>query len=993
MSSSGKKEAKMKKIISLIFLVIFFVSIACKVETKDSGLEAGFKQPAPEARPRAYWNWLNGAVTLGGLTRDLEEAKDKGLAGLEIWDTEAMRNPEGFVPTGPPFLGPESVAAIQHAMKEARRLGLTLGLITSSGWNAGGSWVPPDMASKNLYYSSLVVSGPAKIRQQLEFPEVPPTCPKGEDGRPKWYLDVAVLAWPYTEAKIIPDISKIINLTDKFLNDYLVWDVPLGKWQITRFVCTNNGQQLIAASPNSKGLFIDFLDPEATRFHFEYILNKIGLKKGANPNSPLKYLEVDSMELEEGIQWTPKFPHWFSEYNGYDPITWLPVLTGWTVKDKDTSDRFIYDYKKTISDLLIFSHYTTGSQVCAEYGLQLAGEAGGPGPPIWDTCPVDALKALGNVDIPRGEFWIKNRHNIFLVKEIASASHIYGKKYVDAESWTTWLRWQNSPLVLKQLVDRAFCEGLNRITYHVFAHSPEEAGFPGRAYHAGVDLNPREVWWPKVRPFMDYLARCCYMLQQGLFVADVAYYYGDKAPNFWPPYHNVPEKLLLEGLGEGYDYDVVNSDVILNRMTVKDGWIVLPDGMSYRLLVLPEERTMPLEVLIKLEKLVSEGATILGPKPLDVPGLKDHEEKAAKLRALADRMWGKCDGISVKQNNYGRGKVIWGLTPRQWLLENSIGPDFSTELEQHNTYLDYIHRRTEDKDIYFVRNKSLTPISTWCVFRVKDKAPQLWDPIDGSTRPAFAHRKVHQGTSVWLHLPPAGSIFVVFDDKNLSQGIDVVFPSGEKVDLPFPLIQLLQVDKAAATVRVWQNGEYELAHNNGRKKRIKIYSLPEPQIIEGEWTVEFDPDWGAPPSIILPELISWTDHENEGVKYYSGPGFYIKEFNLPEEWLASGRRVYLDLGEVHEVAEVYVNDKSAGILWTPAFRTEITLFLKPGLNKIKIEVRNMWINRLYGDLKLPPEKRFCRTNISSNWQLYPAGLLGPVKLLPAIDVVVNFSDK
>jgi len=287
----------MKKIISLIFLVIFFVSIACKVETKDSGLEAGFKQPGPEARPRAYWNWLIGAVILDGLTRDLEEAKDKGLAGLEIWDTEAMRNPEGFVPTGPPFLGPESVAAIQHAMKEARRLGLTLGLITSSGWNAGGSWVPPDMASKNLYYSSLVVSGPAKIRQQLEFPEVPPTCPKGEDGRPKWYLDVAVLAWPYTEAKIIPDISKIINLTDKFLNDYLVWDVPLGKWQITRFVCTNNGQQLIAASPNSKGLFIDFLDPEATRFHFEYILNKIGLKKGANPNSPLKYLEVDSMEL------------------------------------------------------------------------------------------------------------------------------------------------------------------------------------------------------------------------------------------------------------------------------------------------------------------------------------------------------------------------------------------------------------------------------------------------------------------------------------------------------------------------------------------------------------------------------------------------------------------------------------------------------------------------------------------------------------------------
>jgi hypothetical protein len=169
--------------------------------------------------------------------------------------------------------------------------------------------------------------------------------------------------------------------------------------------------------------------------------------------------------------------------------------------------------------------------------------------------------------------------------------------------------------------------------------------------------------------------------------------------------------------------------------------------------------------------------------------------------------------------------------------------------------------------------------------------------------------------------------------------------------------------------------------------------LPEPQTIEGEWTVEFDPAWGAPPIIMLPKLISWTDHENEGVKYYSGPGFYIKEFNVPEEWLTSGTRVYLDLGEVHEVAEVFINDRSAGILWTPAFRTEMTPFLKPGSNKIRIEVRNMWINRLYGDLKLPPEKRFCRTNIRSNWQLLPAGLLGPVKLLPVIDIGVNFSDK
>ncbi|MFQ6115107.1 MAG: glycosyl hydrolase, partial [bacterium] len=579
------------------------------------------------------------------------------------------------------------------------------------------------------------------------------------------------------------------------------------------------------------------------------------------------------------------------------------------------------------------------------------------------------------------------------VKEIASASHIYGKKYVDAESWTTWLRWQNSPLALKQLVDRAFCEGLNRITYHVYPHSPKEAGFPGRSYHAGVDLNPQVVWWSKAKPFMDYLARCCYLLQQGLFAADVAYYYGDKAPNFWPPFHNVPEKPLLEGLGEGYDYDVVNTDVILNRMSVKDGLITLPDGMSYQVLVLPDERTMPLEVLVKLEKLVAAGATIVGPKPVDVPGMKDYQERAAKLRALADRMWGACDGSSVKQNNYGRGKVIWGLTSREWLLQNSVGPDFSSETEEHTSQLDYIHRRKGDTDIYFVRNKSSAPMSTWCLFRVKDKTPQLWDPMDGSVKPVFTYQEVPGGTRVRLHLSPCGSVFVVFSKKTPSPGIDLAHLSEEKHDSTLPPPRLLSVSKTAAKIRVWNNGEYELADRKGNKKLIKIDSLPEPLAVEGEWFVQFDPDWGAPPSITLPKLLSWTDHENDGVKYYSGPGFYIKTLNIPKDWLDSGRRVYLDLGEVHEVAEVAINERSAGILWTPPFQTEITSFLKPGANELKIEIRNMWTNRLHGDMKLPPEKRFCRTNIRSEWPLLPAGLLGPVRVLSSIDVTIDFSDK
>jgi len=336
-------------LIPAVLLVVMIVGgIGCASNRADLELASGFKDPGKHARPRAYWNWLNGDVSLTGLTRDLKEAKDKGLGGLEMWDTEAMRNPEGFVPAGPAFMGPESVAAMHHSMKEAKRLGLDLGLITSSGWNAGGPWVPPEMASKNLFYTRVVINGPAQVKQKLEFPNVPRYCPKGADGLPKWYLDVAVLAWPDSEDNVITDVSKVVNLTDAFKDGELTWDVPSGKWQVVRYVCSNNGQQLIAASPNSKGPFIDFLDPEATRFHFEYIINKLGLPKGGDPGCPLKTLEVDSMELHEGIQWTPKFAQWFRKHHGYDPVAWLGALSNWIIKDKETSDRFIYDYKKTI---------------------------------------------------------------------------------------------------------------------------------------------------------------------------------------------------------------------------------------------------------------------------------------------------------------------------------------------------------------------------------------------------------------------------------------------------------------------------------------------------------------------------------------------------------------------------------------------------------------------------------------------------------------------
>jgi hypothetical protein len=982
-------DRQMKMATRTIAIILLAAAGGLAAEPSSTDLAEGFRSPGVEARPRAYWNWLNGDVSLPDLTRDLEEAKAKGLGGLEMWDTEAMQNPDGFVPAGPPFMGPESVAAMRHSIREAKRLGLELGLITSSGWNAGGPWVPPAMASKNLFVAEVTVAGPGEIKRKLPFPALPRDCPRRDDGMPQWSLDVAVLAWPDTADKRIPDRSQVIDLTHNVKDGELVWTAPAGNWRVARFVCSNNGQQLIAASPNSKGPFIDFLDPEATRFHFEYIIHKLGLEKGGDP-SPLKYLEVDSMELHPGIQWTPKFPEWFKRQHGYDPLHWLPALAGWTMGDETTSERFRYDYRKSVSDLLIFSHYTTGSRVCAEYGLQLAGEAGGPGPPIWNTCPVDALKALGNVDIPRGEFWIRHR-NMFLVKEIASAANIYGKPYVDAEAWTTWRRWNNSPFVLKQIVDRAFCEGLNRITYHGFSHSPPGFGFPGRSYHAGTDMNPRVVWWSKARPFMDYLARCCHMLQQGRFVADVAYFYGDQAPNFWPMHHDVPEKPLLPGLGAGYDYDVVNSDVILNRMSVKDGRIHLVGGMSYRVLVLPNQPHMPLEILQKLDRLVRRGATILGPKPSQVPGLHDHEQRTAELRRLADAMWGAGELAPSGENRRGRGRVVWGMTARQWLGRESVGPDFSCLDAAMAPHLDYIHRRTRDADIYFVRNKSLQAVKADGLFRVTGRTPQFWHPEDGRIEPAFVHRVVDGSSAVRLDLPPGGSLFVVFTGESASARIGALTLAGGNDDPSLPAARVVAADASSATVRCWRNGDVVLEDGAGKSKRVAIDTIPEPRTVEGSWAVAFDPAWGAPAEIEFPRLISWTAHPDAGVKYYSGAGTYRKTIDVPADWLGTGQKVFLDLGEVREVAEVFINGQSAGVLWKPPFRVDATALVRPGANELKIEVMNLWINRLVGDHSLPPNERLTRTNIrrGQEWEIHPAGLLGPVRLLPARDVVIR----
>ncbi len=910
-------------------------------------LEEGFRHPPLAARPRALWPWINGNTDLAEITHELEEAKAKGMGGFDIWDIRPVVDEDKVVPPGRPFMGADSVKAIAHAAREATRLGLDLGLTIASGWNAGGSWTRPEHATMGLFRSEKVVEGPARITLVLPFPDLPKDykdqgpalIERDAAGRPAFSREVAVLAIPVTADKAIPSLAAVIDLSERMdAGGNLTWDVPAGRYRVVRYVCANTGQPMISSSASSNGPMIDHFNPEATEVHLRYFIDKLTAELGPLEKTALRYLYTDSYEVR-GELWTPRLLDEFRQRVGYDLKPFLPVLDGHTVVDSLTTARFRFDYDKLLSDLIIEGHYAKGKEVANRYGLGFVAEAAGPGQPIHN-CPFESLKSSGALDVPRGEFW--HNHNgkdaelLQVVKGMAAASHIYEKTFVEAESFTSVWLWQERLADLRPTADRAFCEGLNRVYFHTFPHTPRAAGKPGWVYSFGTQISETQPWWPHAGPFMDYLARTSFLLQQGVFVGDVLYYYGDQAPNF------VPAKHVDPSLGRGFDYDVTNSDVLLHRLSVQGGRLVLPGGGSYAVLALPDDERMDPAVLRKVEELVGAGATVVGPKPTRAYGLADREKADSGVREGAARLWGEVDGSAVKERKVGLGRVVFGKDLRTVLAERSIGPDLAAEGEA-DAVLDFIHRRTREADLYFVRNTSDQAIEAMVRFRATRPRVERWDPVSGHT--AGLDARIEGATSaVRLRFGPTGSYFVVFRDGPPAAPARAARPA------PRPTLPLT-----------------------------------------GDWQVTFPLESGAT-NVTFSDLTSWADSPRDDIRFFSGIATYRKEIEVPA--LENGRAV-LHLGSVEATARVLVNDQEAGILWTPPFALDVTPLLRRGRNVLSIEVANRWPNRLIGDAHLPKEERRTSTNIkrmpnawstpmvdlpNAKYGLLPSGLLGPVEI-------------
>jgi len=734
------------------------------------------------------------------------------------------------------------------------------------------------------------------------------------------------------------DPVAILDLTEKLKSDgTLVWDVPEGEWVIVRTGYTTTGRQVSCSTQGGNGPEMDWLDARAMDFHFKSMAEVLLSDSADLVGKSLKYLHDDSWEV--GLpNWTRGFLTEFKTYRGYDARPYLPVLAGHAVGSAEISNRFLHDFRKTIADCLAENHYARFAELAHGRGLGIHPEGGGP---CWpEVVPMDALKNLGRCDIPMGEFWHSQHwhegtNQNTNGKQTATAAHIYGKRWVMAEGFTSiGPHWMEGPADLKATADIAFCEGINRFVHHTSTASRPEDGKPGYEYFAGTHFNPNITWWEQAGAWTDYISRCQWLLSQGLFVADVLYYNGDGAPNLVEPKHVDP------ALGEGYDYDVCNAEVLLTRLSVEDGRIVLPDGMSYRVLTLPDRRSMPVEILARIKELVEAGATVIGPRPEKDPGLKHYPQCDERLKAMASELWGPCDGETIKQRRVGKGHIVWGQSLREVLTERGVCPDFDYTSENKDSFLDFIHRRTDQADIYMVVNRHARAERIDCSFRIQGKQPEIWDPVNGTMVGVTVFQQKQGRTIVPLELASHGSMFVIFQ-KSASQHV-----AGNMND-PFP---------QQSTV----------------------------QKLSGPWQVQFDPEWGGPESVVFEKLEDWSKRPEPGIKHYSGKATYHKTFDLPESLPKGRQRVYLNLGRVESIAEIRLNGKELGVIWTAPWQVEITQAAKATGNRLEIDVVNLWPNRLIGDAALPPEKRLTITNVTQfkkDSPLLPSGLLGPVQLI------------
>ncbi len=951
-------------------LLIAALSLALAPMGVAGDLAAGFAKPPAEARSQVWWHWMAGNVTKAGITADLEAMAEVGIGGAILFD--AGLGTRWGVPEGPLlFNTPEWYAMVRFAAEEAKRLGLELGIANCSGWaNSGGPWNTPEHAMKTVCWTETKVVGGASVKVKLPQPEDPVG----------FYRDIAVVAFPTPKTKFelkdwtfkcfsnpgrrydAPDTrtapesavvpgARVHDLTARMSQDgTLTWNAPAGDWTVLRVGYRALNRKNGTGTRMGKGLECDKLSAKALRLHWKNYVGKTVKALGpglVGANGPLKTVLNDSYEV--GTQnWTQGFEREFNSRAGYDIVTWLPALCGRVVDSVAATESFYRDFRLVVSKLFAENYAGEMRRLAHADGLQLAIEPYGE-------IPSDDLLYGEHADIPTAEFWAK-LDSPHWVRQVASIAHAKGRRIVAAESFTTNARegrWQNTPWSMKAKCDWVYSEGLNRIIYHRFAHQPwtAPARLPGMTMGPfGVHFDRTQTWWKQAKPWLTYQRRCQYLLQEGEFVCDVAWYCptGYLYINWGANPHRMPVPVPT-----GFTYDFI-SDASLAALEAENGEVKLPSGQRYRTIVLPEKAfQLPKSGKRKLDALRKSGVKVVA-----------FEEAQKNLSAQTpDVAW-----------DAARGKINW------------------------------IHRRNEQMDWYFVASPDEMPKRFEVSFRLTGRRPELWNPETGEIRAVETYAVRNGQTIVPITFGPCGSWFVVFRTPETGTP-----PATLKVEAPKLSTVVFELVKAeygvfgeaafkpvdvtrqiAACVKDGHLFYDKISHNDFRIKdpaenRVKtlrviyrvngveqvadakehgsldipkpdttLLDLPGEQLatapVAGDWQVAFPVDWyagGSAVKSVTTPLVDWTTLADADMKYFSGTATYRKTFTAAKP--PAGARLILDLGVVKHFAEVTVNGTSFTTLWKPPFRLDVTDVLRDGENNLEIKVTNLWPNRIIGD--------------------------------------------
>ena len=954
----------MKSALLSTALLGVFILGAPAVESVPCNIESRFIKPPIEDRIAVFWNWSN-ATDKSAITRDLGEMAYAGIGravlSLTLAHSATMTNGTGTV-----FLSPQFFDLFRFALDEAARVGVKITAIPGNGWYQGGPWVTPEMGAQMLVWSEKEFCGPAQISEKLPLPDQHRNGSRARIAREavNHLRVVATLAFRKTAAdKLLAD--SMVNLTSSMRPDgTLAWTAPEGNWIIYRFGFVPTMVRMKQDSPGYGGLQIDHLSRAVMMRYLDEVA--IPMLKAAGPHvgKTLDRFHEDSIELGY-YDWTPDMPGQFKKRRGYDIVPLLPLFAGASFSAGPTMGCVEADFKETLEALLIDEHFGAFRDFCHQHGLTVVAESG-------ETRSGIATKGAA-VDHVMDEFWTHrgkdSDHPVCFNRNAVFASHVYGKIRNTAEAFTSHQHWMETPAQLKTLANEVYAMGLNHLTIHGFSSSRTDTPPPGDVYFAGTHYNPGVTWWRTFAPSLtSFFNRCQTMLTAGLPVSDLLYLDGPALQEMIKS-----NELLRETDRRFWKFDGIPGDVLAEAATVTaDGRIRLTNGQTYAVLVVGDE-IVGLNALRAVTRLVEAGATVwLQQTPKKSPFYADGREADQDICATAKRLGAdRLPGLY----SVGKGRVLTEVDRSHGAAVGSgsqtrtfysgmhagamdrlgISPAFAYRAETPESRLFFFHRQAEGVVIYFVANALHQPISAECTFRVAGLRPERWDPVAGTVSSITEFIASASSTRLQLSLAANESVFIVFRT-----------PASAK---PTPVV------------------------TNTSAKKISV---------NGPWIVAFTP---ARAGLKLFEirainLFRWDLSDDERIRSFSGTASYRTQFEWKHDVQGLNPEIFLDIGEsptLYELtgaggggydirenvydtlcAAVFVNGKSAGILWCAPYRLNISALLKSGVNDLEIRITNTWHNwRLANQFTAgshPWEKKGLRLPSS------PSGLLGPVTL-------------